>query len=306
MIFIYKFIKGDKMDNNIFSGLEDLGFDNTDQINLFEKKEEVKAEGEKEKEFDLLASSIYDKEVCCPVCGHSFKAKAVKSSSHRILKKDSDFFIHYGSVNPYFYDVWLCNICGYTSMKSDFEKIKNSEIEAVQQKISAKWHGKNYPEFYDVNTAIERYKISLLNLCVMDAKASKKAMNCLKIAWMYRLAKDEKNELMFLNQALQGFNEAYSTENFPIYGMDKFTVLYLLGELNRRCGKIDDANNWFGKVIIDPIAPQKIKDLAKDQRDLIKEEAAAKASEEADDEEVSDTDDFTPPKKVGFFSKFFK
>ncbi len=32
-------------------------------------------------------SLLYDKEVTCPVCGNTFKAKSIKTSSYRILKK---------------------------------------------------------------------------------------------------------------------------------------------------------------------------------------------------------------------------
>lgn len=285
------------MDKNIFSGLEDLGLDDLDNMQLFGKKEEIK-DVAKEKKDENPASHLYDQEVKCPVCESSFKARSVKSSSPRIQKRDSDFFIRYAVANPYFYDVWMCNVCGYAAMKSDFQKIRSHQIEAVQQKISRKWTGRTYPDVYDANVAIERYKLALLNSVVMEAKSSRKAMNCLKIAWMYRLQEDENNEQVFLKQAIEGFNDAYTNEDFPLYGMDRFTTMYLIGELNRRVGNIEEANIWFSRVITTPNTPQKIKDLARDQRDLIKESTAS--------ETEIDTEDESKEKKQGFFSRFFK
>jgi uncharacterized protein len=117
------------------------------------------------------------------------------------------------------------------------------------------------------------------------------------MAWIYRLQEDDANEQLFLEQALEGFNEAYMNESFPICSMDKYTVMYLIGELNRRTGSFDEANLWFSKLITTPNIPQKIKELARDQRDLIRGELF-KMETPMNSYEVEN-------KKTGFFSKFF-
>jgi len=298
------------MDKNIFSGLEDLGFDDASELDLYTKTKEepseedlVKAiEDSKLNEIEKQKTLLYDKEVTCPSCDHVFNARTVKTSAYRVLKKESDFFTIYTVINPYFYYVWLCNVCGYTSMKSDFEKIKNSQIELVQNKISVKWHGKKYPEIYDVHMAIERYKLALLNYVVMDSKSSKKAMTCLKIAWMYRITEESENEQTFLKQSLEGFNDAYFNESFPFYGMNKFTVMYLIGELNRRTSNFDEALRWFSNVITTPNVSLKLKELAKDQRDLIRK---IKSDSIKKDLTTASEETMAEDKKKGFFSKLF-
>jgi uncharacterized protein (DUF2225 family) len=184
-------------------------------------------------------------------------------------------------------------------MKKDFEKIRGYQIEKVQQGISFKWRGRQYPEVYDANIAIERYKLSLLNYCVMGAKSSSKAMNCLKIAWMYRLIEDFSSEQIFLKQALEGFSDAYYNEDFPLYGMDRFTTMYLIGELNRRINDTEQAMVWFSKVITAPSVPQKLKEMARDQKDLIRDSSIA-------EKELSTEADAAVQKKKGFFSGLFK
>lgn len=298
------------MDNNIFSGLEEFGFNDTETLNDIYKKSDTDDKGTdnsskqneiKEKDY------LYNKTITCPVCGTIIQAKSVKNSAAKIIKRDSDMFNYYNSVNPYFYDVWLCNKCGYAAMKADFPKIREFQTDLVKKIIAPKWHSKNYPDIYDVNVALERYKLSLLNYTLIQASSSKKAMNCLKIAWMYRLIDDAEHEQLFLSTALEGFVDAYTNEKCPIYGMDKYTLIYLIGELYRRVGKTEDALLWFSNVITTPGVHQKIKDKARDQKDLIREEqhkaeeAAAKAEEVAEAENSEDSS-----KKGGFFSKFFR
>lgn len=295
------------MDKKIFSGLENMGFDNIKNINIYTKETET---GKEKKEEVKKKSLIYSKEVTCPVCNHVFKASTVKSSAYRMLKKDSDFFIRYSLINPYFYDVWVCNSCGYSAMKTDFNSIRSIEIEQVQKSITPKWRGRVYPEIYDIHIAIERYKLSLLNYVIINAKSSKKAINCIKLAWMYRLSDTEDSkemELTFLKQALEGLNDAYYAESFPIYGMDKYSAMYLIGELNRRIGHTENALVWFSNVITTPNVKQNLKELARDMKDLIKEDEA-KLLAATDNLNKASTENFEAvenTKKFGFFSKIF-
>jgi len=292
----------------MFSGLENMGFDNIEDIKIYNKEIETVKEKKEEKQ---EKSPVYSKEVTCPVCNHVFKATAVKSSAYRMIKKDSDFFIRYSQINPYFYDVWVCNSCGYSAMKSDFHTLRSIEIEQVQKSISPKWHGRTYPDTYDVHVAIERYKLSLLNYVITNAKSSKKAINCMKLAWMYRLLETEEAEqmeLMFLKQALEGLSDAYYCEAFPIYGMDKYNVMYLIGELNRRIGNTENSLVWFSNVITTPNVKQSLKELARDMKDLIKAEEAALlvATENLNKASTENFEPIENTKKSGFFSKMFK
>lgn len=295
----------EQMNSKLFSGMEHLGFSDISSMLLNPKESEnIENKSNKEtsekKEKDLL----YDKEVTCPVCSSKFNARAVKVSAPRMVKKDSDFFIRYANIDPYFYDVWLCNSCGYAAMKRDFEYLKEYQFESIKKNITSRWRGKDYPDIYDVDIAIERLKLSLLNYCVINAKNSSKAMNCLKIAWMYRLKDDFENEKIFLTQALEGLEAAFFGENFPIYGMDRYPTMYLIGELSRRIGDYEKALVWFSKVITTPSVPQKLKDLARDQKDLVKE---AQSELEAADIDTSLADDeMKETTNRGFFKSLFK
>lgn len=222
---------------------------------------------------------IYEKTVDCPICKNTFNTYAVKVNSPRMLSKDSDFFINYGVINPYLYDVWICNRCGYTSMKADFNKIKSYHKEIVLLNITPKWSQRKYPENPTVNQAIEKYKLALINSMTLERPQSSNGMICLKIAWMYRLLKDSKNELNYLDKALKSLQEAFFKEDFPMYGMQRDSMTYLIGELNRRLNKFDEALKWYSKTISTIGATYKIKELARDGRDKIKDCTKEKENE---------------------------
>ncbi|MDS0525565.1 DUF2225 domain-containing protein [Clostridium sp. SHJSY1] len=212
----------------------------------------------------------YDKEIICPICENSFNVKVVKVNSPRITSKDSDFFIRYSVINPYFYDVWICNHCGYSAMKADFSNTKTFQKDLLLKGITTKWIPKNYPDILTLDNAIERYKLSLVTSMIIQKSNSTKAMILLKIAWMYRLNEDKENELIFLERAISVFLEAYNLENFPIYGMQRDSISYLIGELYRRTGKNEEALLWYSKLFSTVGASQKLKDLARIGKDAIK------------------------------------
>ena len=77
-------------------------------------------------------------------------------------------------------------------------------------------------------------------------------------------------ETLFLKQALEGFNDAYTKEILPIYGLQRDSLMYLLGELNRKLKNDQNALLWFSKTIVSINSSYKIKEMARIGKDLIK------------------------------------
>lgn len=221
---------------------------------------------------NTILNHLFDKQITCPVCNAQFKAKTVKSKSPRIASRDSDFFIRYSGINPYFYDVLICNSCGYAAMRGDFENLKTHKKQLVFSNVTPKWKPREYPDILDEKLAIERYKLALLNAVLLDLPDSVKGMISLKISWIYRLLENDAQERTFLVQALDGLQDAYIKEIFPIYGLQRDAFMYLLGELNRRLGNHKDALLWYSKTIVSVNSTHRIKELARTGRDSIKNE----------------------------------
>ena len=216
--------------------------------------------------------NLFNKNIKCPVCESHFSAPSVKAKTYRIDSKDSDFFIRYRISNPYFYEVLLCPVCGYAALRTDVDKIKKYQIKLIQERICSKWIPRNFALPFDEKTAIERFKLALLNTILMEGPSSTKAIITLRIAWMYRLLNDVKNEKTFLSQALKAFNDTYTNEYLPVYGLDRFSIMYLIGELNRLLGDNETALKCYSNSLTSIGSPDKIKQLARNGKDKIKGE----------------------------------
>lgn len=220
---------------------------------------------------------LYEKSIVCPVCSKPSAMTKVKSRGCKVLERESDFFVKYEDLNPLMYEVWVCENCGYAALQDKFENISKIDSKAIAENISKKWKKRSYNGERSIDTAIETFKLALLNLQVRKAKSSEIAKVCLRLAWLYRLKKDE-NEKNFLKFALKGYNEAFEHENFPIDKFDEFTCMYMIGELNRRLGNIDEATKWFSRIISSPEARKNnlLMNMTRDQFQLTKDQLKTK------------------------------
>ncbi|MDK2934847.1 MAG: uncharacterized protein PWQ67_2733 [Clostridia bacterium] len=259
--------------SEVFEDLKDLGFDNLTDISIYNAEDKIDKNKKNMNSMEGREENyLFDRKLKCPVCESNITVRAVKSSSIRIISRDTDFMIYYKDPNPLFYDAWVCTQCGYSAISSQFYNISEAQKKVVREKVCSKWKQKSYGHVYTIDTAIERYKLALLTSVVKNTKTSERALMCIKLAWLYRLKKDSENENKFLSLALQGFINAFEKEQFPISGMDQASLTYLIGELYRRLGDNDHALLWFSKVFSTNMAKSKIKEMAREQKYLIVEQ----------------------------------
>jgi uncharacterized protein len=195
-----------------------------------------------------MDEGLYNKAIKCPVCEEGFEVTKVKMKACKVLSRDSDFCVFYEGINPLYYDVWVCENCGYSAQSDKFEEISDREASIIQAQISKLWKKRSFVGNRNIDTAIETFKLALFNQKVRKAKSSEIAKVCLRIAWLYRMKKDEK-EKEFLQYALNCYNEAYEKEKFPIDKLDEFTCMYIIAELHRRVGNLEEAVKWFSRLV---------------------------------------------------------
>lgn len=286
--------------SDIFSGLEKLGFNNIEAMDIFEDEKKKRAKMKIKKTSKISAKDLlYDRKVLCPVCGEKFITRTVRAGKAKLLSIDTDLRPKYDIITPYAYDVILCNCCGYAALSKFFKKITVTQADWIKTQISNSYRGRKYPDEYTYEIAIERYKLALLNAVVKKVKASEKAYICLKIAWLYRCYTEEliqnenpsdeliednnKNEMIFIAKAYEGFINTYQSEAFPVCGMQEMTVMYLIGDLARKLGKLDESTKWVSKVIVSRTANERLKDKARTIKNLVKEQKKINAKN--DDEQ---------------------
>ena len=222
---------------------------------------------------------LYNKKVNCPVCNKEIVVTKVKSKSVKVKSRDTDLCVHYEDLNPLFYDIWVCEFCGYSNFQEKFETILSREIKAIKDNISGHWASRSFSGERTIDTAIETFKLALLNYKVRNGKNSDIARICLRIAWLYR-SKNDTKELDFLNFAVEAYRTAYEKERFPIDRLDEYTCMYIIGELYRRLDKYEDCLQWFSKVISSSGAKNvpNLLDMTRDQIQLAKDAMASQKS----------------------------
>ncbi|TCT15719.1 hypothetical protein EDC18_103431 [Natranaerovirga pectinivora] len=269
---------------NLFSELEQLGLSQLGNIQIYKQEEEEERHLEelKMKETDI----VYDRSYMCPVCDKQFKSKAVKTGKARLKSTDTDLRPVYDYIDPIKYDAVVCPSCGYAAMNRFFTNITDLQRKWIREQISVNFKGLAQDnDIYDYEEALKRYKLALINAVVKKGKLSEKAYTCLKITWLLRgkealirnkelpiIESLKKQELEFAKKAYEGFSQAFGKESFPICGMDEITVTYLIGELARRTGNDEEALRWLSKVITSRAANERIKDRAREVKNIIKKE----------------------------------
>lgn len=286
---------------SLFSGSEKTGLKSQETKETFEnarkeKEEQDKMEKQKELEKQQTAQKavppekdfLLSKTVRCKACDQDFKVKTVKSGKARRLQPDRDLRPRFQYIDTLKYDVASCPFCGYTAMTRDFDRVTPTQIKLIKEQISAKFQPSKAAEeeSYSYDTAIERYKLALLNAAVKRGKESEKAYICLKISWLIRGKADtlpgdtqeelavkeklKKDEDTFYLQAYEGFSKAISQELFPIYGMDESTMDYLLAYMSFYFKKYEMASKFLGSVLTSATASPRLKDLALDlKQDIV-------------------------------------
>ena len=270
----------------LLSGLEQFGLSNLESMDLYEAPKKAGENGEgKEAPVMQEQDYLFDKSFTCPICDKEFKARTVKIGKVKLSGTDLDLRPKYDQVDLLKYDIIMCPHCGYAALSRFFKFVTSPQAKNIQKAISASFKPQAEKETYSYDDALERYKLTLVNAIVKQAKPSEKAYICLKTAWLLRgkgehldqnapdYAEQKKQvdaeENEFLHNALEGFLAARQTESFPMCGMDEPTVDYLISVIAMRFEQFDVASRLIAGILTSPTANPRMKDKARDVKDLI-------------------------------------
>lgn len=278
---------------SIFSGLENFGLGKLKNMDVYEEEKAKTAkdgdgkpiEKPKVSEADIL----FEKSYTCPCCDKEFKVKTVRTGKVKLESADTDLRPKYQLVDALKYDAIVCPNCGYAALNRFFNYLASAQRKLIKENITANFKGlEETGPVYTYDDAIARHKLALVNTVVKKGKTSERAYTCLKLAWILRgkaetLPKDtpdydkvmkelkaEEDELIL--NAYEGLSQAFMKENFPICGMDELTSSYLVADLARRSGRYEDALRWISKVITAREANERIKNKARELKELIRED----------------------------------
>ena len=278
----------------ILSGLGSMGIDIKDGDLFKDEKsevsvnaEELKKAEEKKKE-DEEAENLLKKSCICPICGSSFKALVVKTNRARMIGLDVDLRPRYEKFDALKYSAIMCPNCGYSARGPVFNEVSSKQKTLIREKIASNFLEKNDDELkdtYDYDTAINHFQMAIGTAIVKNAKSSEKAYLCLQTAWIVRgkresldkadpkydilLKECNENEKELLQNALEGFLKARSSEDFPMCGMDQYTIDYIIAALSYECGRPDVGLRLLTELIQSRSVNSRIKERARDLKDKI-------------------------------------
>lgn len=274
----------------ILSGLKSLGLGELEQRELYEEEEKVIQIPKVEPKRSVIEEKdlIYDKSFSCPVCDKKFTSKVMKTGKTRLISMDLDSRPIYEGIDSNKYDVVECPECGYAAMVPYFQALLNAQIKMVREGICNKIKIQNPTgEIYQYEDVIPRYQVALACAIVKHGKDSEKAYICLHFAWLLRgyvqiLEEEEKltaekakelqeQEQECLQKALEGLINARQKESLPICGMDQSSLDYMIAAVAYELEKDAIAAKMVSDMLASPGTNSRMKDKARELKQLILE-----------------------------------
>ena len=246
--------------------------------------------------------SFFEQQKVCPVCQTKFTVTRVRSSACFVISRDTDFRVKYRDIDPLLYSIWVCPDCQYTNNDKDFiQEFRQHELERLKKGLPLL--KSEEPDFSGERTpqkALRAVELAIRTAMVRQAPAIVLAGFYLRGAWLLRDLGKTKEEINFIEQAKKLYQHSFEKE-WGRYDekMSDTTVMYLIGELNRRMGDNEEAIKWFSRTMTnkDFKSQPEINRLVRDQWEIAREDykkqqanpvPAAAASENVSDKNISD------------------
>lgn len=223
----------------------------------------------------------------CPVCDHVFKVPTVKTGRVKLDHHDIDLRPRYLHFDVLKYDAVVCPRCGFADLSRFWHPTSSSQNKWILSQITPAFGGIDESAvYYSYDESIKRHKMALMCNIVKHGRESERAYIELMIAWLYRGRGEETKEpevreesiqaeQEHLSKAFEGFKKAYSSESFPMCGMDEMTVVFLVAAIAAKLGNYQESKIWISRVITSRTASEHMKDRGRDLRDWVKEREAS-------------------------------
>jgi len=217
----------------------------------------------------------YDKNISCPMCETSYKTRKIRTRFSNPHQIDADFCPHYKNpeTNPLYYLINVCPQCGYSFNEQFSENFSDKAKATIWDKICKSWKQLDFTKSRTFKQAVDSYKLAIYCAEYKEEKPEVLGGICLRLAWLYRGEKDIEQEKRFLQLALKKYDEAFLKSDSLGENMSESTLLYMIGELNRRLGNHTEAIRNFSRVInhVDKEKEKKMVRMAREQWAFMRE-----------------------------------
>lgn len=287
-----KFIQIKSSSRVLMESLSEFEHDENMSENVKELKSQIKEiasklgdiEKKKKSGSGLKEENFFSKEVICPVCANDFKGINYKQKGFKFLNRESDFHETFEGGTPIMHDIWVCPSCYYAAKKEEFAKIKVKEIEKI---MNAKLEraktvkGVEFTKIRDYESSIASYKLAIMCYEKMEFGSGYVGNLYLKMAWIAREKRKKDDEQKYLKLTLEKFEKAVEEREEFAGQLSEIGKIYLMGELYRRVGEYNRAEEYFKTVLASEtgVSDKNILKMAAAQYEQLKLERTQKGNE---------------------------
>jgi len=178
----------------------------------------------------------------CPIC--EMQTRIVHVKSRLIMERqDLDLCTYYKDFNPYLYNVWACENCGFAAEDIRF---RGHIPQRTRDKIRAFLQTNNlvvpFMEERTVEDALSFYEIAILFSEIFDPSPGRQATLYQKMAWICRQdMPDTERERIYLQKAVELYKISLETERYPIGKISDDMAMYLTCAIYFMLGDYDNA-----------------------------------------------------------------
>lgn len=219
---------------------------------------------------------VIQKGTRCPICNNDFKTPRARMPKIRLHSIDDDLRPYYEGIDVVAYEVVTCPECGYSSIFKTFEDVTENTKGEIKSFLEDNYKKREWPEYVDTQTAIEKFLFALQCLAPKKANIGEYAYIYLKLSWLFRVhttnEKHADNELFCQKKFVECAEQTFAEVRFPVLDFDENVFLYLIGEVCRRIGDYERAYKYIGKVLTSSDCEPKLKERAKDVKEMIRKE----------------------------------
>jgi len=186
-------------------------------------------------------TTIIEETLHCPVCGTEFETSIVASTNQ--MGAHTDFRPVTMGVQAFFFFVHTCPECFFSANRETFDDEIDEHTKTEIRKEMLQWKEK-----LSLLEPSPAYKYLLAALCaeMMDLARTTIADLYLRGAWSAAEEQlsdlEEKMRRSAAERYIEGLARGEVDEE------EEAQVTYLIGELLRRVGEVDEARKWFKKV----------------------------------------------------------
>jgi len=201
-------------------------------------------------------------DLSCPACGNTFQSQAVVSTN-AFGGKRTDFHERAAGTQPLAYLVHMCRECGYSGAERDFTGVTD-----VSPLVREHVLNELAPKIPASATGSAKYEAAAKVAEWQGTDARQVADLLLRAAWCCVEEDDVEAERYFRRLAAWSFEDALRSYD-GVGGEERAVLTYLVGELWRRVGEMEQARNWFDRVpdeVVDPVSQHWIVGAAEQQR----------------------------------------